>query len=209
MVTDFEAFRLYMAVKLHFTSEKYDVFENNGKVKCHPNQFVARNDKFLFAKLATKFSNPKDLIEYYVANFAYGHKNFIYEREQAEDNHQIWLKRKETMSYEFSKQMQVLYNYVDQHHITYDQLFCTDEGAPLLMQLYLSKAIHLETLVIINEYEDFLSRWESLILLWKEQLLLLNKVKRFVKYDKNRLQLTYLKHKSEILEIYHGTHQQI
>lgn len=207
MVSDYEAYKLYTAVKLHFTTDSYDVFKYKGRVNCPVNKFQARNDRFLFAKLGEKFSNPKELIEYYVANFAYGHNNLIYDRELADDNHKIWLKRKETMNYEFSKQMTLLYNYMDRQHIlSYSDLFNTDGGAPLLLQLYMSKHIHLETLVIINEFENFLPDWDCLILIWKDQLNLLSKVKRFVRYDKDRLQLTYTKHKAEIYEMYHGTH---
>jgi hypothetical protein len=160
----------------------------------------------LFARIADRFNTPKDLIEYYVANFAYGNSNVIYDRELAEDNYKTWLKRKETRNYDFSKQMQVLYNYVDRNKITYHDLFKTDEGAPLLLQLYLSNTIHLETLIIIDEFENYLQSWDSLILIWNSQLTLFDKVKRFVRYDKSKIQLTYYKHKAEIQEIYHGSH---
>ena len=206
MVSDYEAFKLYTAVKLHFTSNKYDVFTYNGRVNCPYKRFEARNDRMLFARIADRFNTPKDLIEYYVANFAYGNSNVIYDRELAEDNYKTWLKRKETRNYDFSKQMQVLYNYVDRNKITYHDLFKTDEGAPLLLQLYLSNTIHLETLIIIDEFENYLQSWDSLILIWNSQLTLFDKVKRFVRYDKSKIQLTYYKHKAEIQEIYHGSH---
>ena len=50
-MTGFKAFRYYVALKLHFTKDKFNVFENRGNVKGSYQAFDARNDKFLFEKL--------------------------------------------------------------------------------------------------------------------------------------------------------------
>jgi hypothetical protein len=206
MVSDYEAYKLYMAVKLHFTTS-YDVFKYNGKINCPIATFNKRNDRKIFARLAERFSTPKEIIDYYVANFAYGNKNIIYSADEADDNHEVWLKRKESRTYEFSKQMNFLLMYLENNRKTYHELFDIESGIPDLLKLYVGGELHLETLVIIDEYENFLPTWEPLVLIWGDQLQILNKVKRFVKFDKNKLQYTYLKHKTELLEVYHGTYQ--
>lgn len=208
MISDYEAFKLYTAVKLHFTSN-YDVFKYNGRVNCPHAAFARRNDRKIFARIAERFNTPKEAVEYYVANFAYGNKNFIYSGDESEEKYKLWQKRKENRTYEFSKQMNFLLQYLEDNHMTYDQVFNIDSGTPELLRLFVSGDLHLETLVIIDEYENFLPSWEPLILIWGEQLQLLNKVKRFVRFDKNKLQCTYLKHKTELLEVYHGTHNTI
>lgn len=208
MVSDYEAYKLYVAVKLHFTSS-YDVFKYNGRVNCPFAKFEKRNDRKLFGKLGERFNTPKDIIEYYVANFAYGNKNVIYSMDEAEVNYDTWMKRKESMTYEFSKQMNYLLQYLENTNKTYDQLFDIETGVPDLLNLYMQGSIHLETLVIINEYENFLPRWEPLIIIWNEQLQIIDKVKRFVKFDKTKLQQTYLKHKVELVEVYHGSNYTI
>ena len=203
MISDYEAYKLYVAVKLHFTTS-YDVFKYNGRLNCPISAFSKRNDRKLFARLAERFNTPKQIIEYYVANFAYGNKNVIYSMDEAEGNYETWMKRKESMTYEFSKQMNYLQRYLEDTRKTYDQLFDIESGVPDLLNLYMRGDIHLETLVIIDEYENFLPRWEPLILIWSDQLQILNKVKRFVRFDKDKLKYTYLKHKAELVEVYHG-----
>ena len=70
-----------MAIKLHFTTDRYDVFEANGKVSGSKETFEKRNDRFLFEKIGRKFNEPRQLIEYFVANFAYGNTGVIYSSE--------------------------------------------------------------------------------------------------------------------------------
>ncbi len=58
----FKAYKYYMAIKLHFTKDGFDVFKNRGNVKGTREAFNARNDSYLFEKLARKFPVDKDLI---------------------------------------------------------------------------------------------------------------------------------------------------
>ena len=83
-MTGFKAFRYYIALKLHFTKEKFDVFENKGHIKGSYAAFDARNDKYLFEKLARKFPKDQDIIQFIVANLSIGNDNIIYGMEEAE-----------------------------------------------------------------------------------------------------------------------------
>ena len=71
-VNGFKAYKYYMAVKLHFTTDKYNVFDTGGKGKGSVDAFKRRSDRFHFENIAHKISEDKKLIQYYVANFAYG-----------------------------------------------------------------------------------------------------------------------------------------
>ena len=48
----FDAYRLYLGIKLHFNTENYDFVKYNGKVKADLPSFLKRKDKFHFAKLS-------------------------------------------------------------------------------------------------------------------------------------------------------------
>ena len=50
MYGGFDVFKVYLAVKLHFTSN-YDYFEYDGKVNCKLETFTKRNDRYFFHKL--------------------------------------------------------------------------------------------------------------------------------------------------------------
>ena len=94
----FKAYRYYLALKLHFTSEKFNVFENRGNVKGSREAFEARNDRYIFEKLARKIGNDRDIIQFFVANFAYGNESAIYAGQEADDNLGEWNKRKQSIN---------------------------------------------------------------------------------------------------------------
>jgi hypothetical protein len=41
-MTEFEVYKMYLALKLHFTTEKYDVIEQKGKVRASKQAFAKR-----------------------------------------------------------------------------------------------------------------------------------------------------------------------
>ena len=50
----YEAYRLYLAVKLHFSTENYDFFKHNAKVNASIGSFTKRNDRYFFHRLCTR-----------------------------------------------------------------------------------------------------------------------------------------------------------
>lgn len=186
----FKAYKYFMAIKLHFTSEKYDVFETNGRVSGSREAFERRNDRGLFERLAKKFPNDHQLIQFLVANIAYGHKNVVYS-EDSDEYYQLWCKRKESMSRVFEVDLTTISNELEASGKTLEDMYAIDDGAPLLLQLHLGGHVTLETMSILQDFDDYLSKWEPLIMLWHDQFLVIRKVKRFVKYDKTRVQYLY------------------
>ena len=51
-MSPFEAYKLYTAIKNHFTTESYDYFKYNGKVRASEHTFETRKDKYMFYKLS-------------------------------------------------------------------------------------------------------------------------------------------------------------
>lgn len=188
-----------MAIKLHLTTDRYDVFESNGRVSGTRATFEKRNDKFLFEKIGRKFSSPRELIEYFVANIAYGNTSVIYSQE-SDDFYQMWIGRKESRTAFFKQQLSQIYNHLERNTKTYEDLFSIDDSVPELLNLYVGGHIHLETVVMLNDFENFLPKWEPLCMVWGDQLRILNKIKKFVKYDKDKIQLVYMNFKEEFSE---------
>lgn len=188
-----------MAIKLHLTTDRYDVFQSNGRVSGTYATFEKRNDRFLFEKLGRKFSAPRELIEYFVANIAYGNKNVIYSTE-SDEYYDTWMKRKESRTYLFKQQLEFIKTHLENNKLQVEDLFDTTNNVPELLKLYVGGHIHLETMVIIDENENYLQKWKSLNMLWGDQLRILNKIKNFVKYDKDKLKLVYHTFKEELSE---------
>lgn len=55
-MTGFEVYKMYLALKQHFTKEKYDFYKYNGKVRANEKSFEESSDRYFFKKLATKYS---------------------------------------------------------------------------------------------------------------------------------------------------------
>lgn len=199
MIDAFQTYKYFMAIKLHLTTDRYDVFKSGGKVSGTRAAFENRNDRFLFQKLGQKFDQPRELIEYLVANIGYGNKNVIYSNE-SDEYYETWTRRKESRSYTFKSQLNMLRTLLEDQNMSFNDLLSTDDNVPPLLKMYVGGYIHLETMVILDDFENFLPEWEPLVMLWGDQLRVLNKIKKFVKYDKDKLQLTYNAFKEEISE---------
>jgi hypothetical protein len=197
MMDGYQAYRYFMAIKLHFTTDKYDVFEKNGRVTGKRTTFDSRNDRGLFEKLANKFSKDKDLIQYFAANFAYGNNGVIYSTD-SDDYYDVWIKRKQSMGRIFEIDMLTIQRHLENNKKQYDALYSIDDHAPELLSLYLGKKIALESMVILNDLENYLDKWEPLIMLWNDEFRLIRKVKKFVKYNPDVVKSIYNRYKEEM-----------
>ena len=68
-MNSYEAYTLYLAIKLHFTSDSYDFYKHNAKVNSSFNTFLKRNDRFFFHKLTTKYNKEEMLENLYATSF--------------------------------------------------------------------------------------------------------------------------------------------
>lgn len=200
MIDAFQTYKYFMAIRLHLTTDRYDLFEANGRVAGTRKTFEKRNDRFLFQKIGEKFNTPRELIEYFVSNIAYGNMSVIYSAE-SDEYYQQWLYRKESRTQLFKTQLSQIYNYLELNRKSYKNLFDIDQQVPELLNLYVGGHVHLETVVILNDFENFLPTWEPLCMVWGDQLRILNKIKKFVKYDKDKVQLIYNTYREELAEL--------
>lgn len=191
----FKAYKYYMAVKLHFTTDKYNVFETKGKVKGSLDAFKKRSDRYQFDQLAVKIPEDRQLIQFLVSNFAYGYHHPVWAQEEAQENYSTWIKRKESMVYLFKRDIDAILLHCEKEDLKKNDLFeFIDGDYPELLKLYMGKHITLETMVILNQLQGYLSRWKennSLALLWDDERRRIEKSHGFVKYDKDRVNIVY------------------
>lgn len=190
-MTGFKAFRYYIALKLHFTKEKFNVFENKGHIKGSYQSFDARNDKYLFDKLARKFQNDKDLIQFLTANLAYGNDNIVYGMEEAEENYVQWMKRKQSITRTFLNDLNTIQLEAEKNNYNLDQIInCTLNRYPVIIQLYLGKMISMECINILNDFIPMIAKWktEPSLMIIENDILRIDKLKGFVKYDRSKIE---------------------
>ena len=196
----FKAFKYFQAIKLHFTSERYDVIEMNGRITGSRASFEKRRDRGLFERLANKFDTDRELIQFLVANFAYGHKNVVYSSE-SEEYYNLWTRRKESITQVFNVDLNNIISHFQKNELSEQNLYSIDNGMPELLNLYIGGHVSLETMVILQSFDDYLSKWEPLIMLWHDHFLVIRKSIRFVKFKKDRVQSIYDNFLEELREM--------
>lgn len=196
----YKAWKLYMAVKLHFTTQKYNVFNNRGHVKGARDTFYNRNDRFIFERLARKFPTERDLIQYFVANFAYDNGEVVYEQADGETNLTKWNKRKQSISQVFESDLHNIILHLEKNSLTEKQLY-ESSGIPEIFKLYLGGYVTIETMVILDHYANYLANNSQINLLLGEEYLRIEKCKGFIKFDKDKLLQVYLNFKQELDEL--------
>jgi hypothetical protein len=153
-MTPYECYVLYLALKKHFTSESYDYFKYNGKIRASRDSFEARPDKIFFAKLSKK----EDPIGFLVANFIDNEKAWIKElaySEPAQNRYQEWMKKKQSLSYVFKQDLKKLDPAFD------NNLLIKENSHPNLLRLFLSKEICIETLAILVTVSGCKQYWDK------------------------------------------------
>ena len=180
MTTPFEAYKLYTAIKNHFTTESYDYFKYNGKVRVLESTFESRKDKYQFYKLS-KHSDP---LTFLVANFSESSKIWVgdlFSNVEYDLRYNEYLRRKQTLTYIFN-------NDIDNLLENFDKNFEVEEGNyPYLLNLLVRKKISKETFIIINDCVHFFGKWNKQIkdpVLWPQVALNCKKLYPFLEYDK-------------------------
>ena len=197
----FKAYKYYMAIKLHFTSSKYNVFETRGHVKGTRDTFLSRNDRYIFEKLAQKYDD-REIIQFFVSNFAYGNDTAIYGNNEAEELYTEWQKRKQSITRVFVNDLTNIMNISDVNKFSHESIFNPKDGnLPVLTSMFLSGKISIETMRMLDDLEPFLESWENdpmLKIVMGDKLLRAEKLKGFVKYDKDKITKIFNHFKEEL-----------
>lgn len=190
----FESYKVYVALKNHFTSKTYDFFKYGGRTKASRAAFEKRNDKYFFTKLARR----KDVVDYLVANFLYNDSGAwvgdIVNNEQADKCYHQLLRYREAITYLFTQDLDRLEERFD------DNFQVIDGQHPILLRLYLQKEVSLETLIILDDLVSYMRKWNRKItdkVIWPQVHLKAKKYKPFFTYDKDKMKKIVLDKFSE------------
>lgn len=173
----------YTAIKAHFTSN-YDYFKYNGKLKsANPAAFNNSNLKLFFQKLA----KHKDVQGFLVANFLEDSTAWIRDlaySDRAEAVYTEWAKKIQSLTYIFTQEINKL------NENDFNENFIVKNGShPLILRLFLSKEISLETLTILvdltncDKYLDKVLRHDPV---WEDVGFKISKYRPFLIFDREK-----------------------
>ena len=182
-MTPFEAYKLFLAVKMHFTQPQYDFFKYNGKVNATLDSFNRRRDKYHFAKLG----KHKDALGYLVAQYTTG--NFTgwagdLFTDEAERIYTQYLARQQSITYNFQSDITKLEDgFISKFKVR-------DGQHPEALVMFRRANISIETFTILNDILNFFQLWDTRIddtVIWpsiRERCL---KYRPFLHYDKAKI----------------------
>ena len=163
MYGGFEVYKIYLAVKLHFTSKDYDYHKYEGKVNCKLETFTKRNDRYFFHKLSKQYEQT-DILDFFVANFATDSKGWVGNLLQR-DGRDVYLdykKRKEAFAYHFRADCLRISDDFIRNNIRFDDGFICHNGQhPRLLRLLIQKRAAQQTLIVLDQILSFSKNWNK------------------------------------------------
>ena len=188
----FNAYVKFLALKKHFTTDNYDYFKYNGKVRENYETFMSRNDAYSFAKLA-----KKDDVQGLILSNLLINKN-IWVRDlldsEGEARYMNWRKKIESLGYVFKSELAHLNDEYKRNFIS------VDGQHPHVMTLLLQKKISLETFTILAFMANIFSYWSEKIVDKHVSFDIIDKSRKykpFLEFDTNRFK-TIVKERFDI-----------
>ena len=182
MTTAFEAYREYLSLKRHFTSD-YDYVKYSGRINASEKSFDARNDKIFFEKLA----KHKDLKNYIIANLLVNPKIWVKElaySATAEKTYSEWQRRQQSLSYIFGNELAKLNPDFDSNLVIKD-----NEHPPLLLK-YITGEVCIETVIAILRMTGCVKHWNAKMAddpVWEDAYLKIKKYSPFAVINVDKL----------------------
>ena len=188
MYGGFDVYKIYLSVKLHFTSKDYDFYKYGGKINCKLETFTKRNDRYFFHKLSKKY-NENEILDFFVANFITDSKKWIGNllQNDGKDVYLDYKKRKEAFAYHFRADCLSIHNDFVRNNISFDNGFkCHNGQHPRLLRLLLQKRISLQTTIVLNHFLSFSKNWDKEItekVVWSKISSTIARLKTFVSFN--------------------------
>lgn len=187
----FDTYKMYIALKTHFSSDSYDYIKYNRKTNAKLESFLKRKDRFYFGRLENKY---KDEVEnYLISNFICDPKGWV--GNFNEDNYKNWRKRQDSLHYTFQQDIDRIVDSSNGETIL-DAFTCKGGKHPVALKHYLGNIVSIDTMCIINKLIDYVSDWDRKI---SEQVVWTKVSKLFRNYDVF-LNIDNKKYKKTILE---------
>jgi len=177
----YDAYTLYLGIKLHFHSKDYDFIKYNGKVKSDINSFLNRKVKYHFGKLFK--THKQELQDFYIANLSL---KDLWAGDLLDNEcvkvYKDWKNRNQKLTYLFETEVADLLRKRNINKV----LEVKNGQHPILLKEFLGKKISLETMCILDEIIGYTNDWERLIsenLVYPDIQNKINKYKSFVSVD--------------------------
>ena len=189
----FEVYKIYLAVKLHFTSKgrSYDFHKHLGRTTARLETFTKRRDRYFFHKLSKSYNN-NTIVDYFVSNFVTNTNLWVGDiiGKTGDDNYKQWSKKIEALHYYYDQDI----DYILEQDYKFDDLFKSVNGQhPPILKMFLSKRINFETVLILDEILSFTKQLNKNInekVLWPKLYDRMIRYRAFLNYNLTKYKMT-------------------
>ena len=186
IMDEYSVYKMYLALRLHFTTDNYDVILQKGRVRASRQAYAKRKDLFSIRKIAKSYSD-EEVANFLVANFVSGDRwGGMFDLE-AGQRYKEWKKRVESLSYNFEQELDNIVNDLEESNLKIKDIFTVSKGQhPYIIKAFLRNTISIETLVILERLNKFTERFDREIsdtVVWPDVSRLIKKYKPFLLID--------------------------
>jgi len=195
VVNPYEVYVTYLALKRHFSSEQYDYFKYNGKIRCSEESFKKCRERFFFEKLSRK-KKPQEIIDFFVSNFvAVDNPSSLWIGDIVKNGEAVYKesqKIRESLSYIFEQDLREL---TDNNHL-YELVKVEGSKHPKIIKLFLNKNIRFETFFILIKCLDLTEKYDQALEdpIWKIISNKISKYENFFRGDLSKYKSIIRKH---------------
>lgn len=201
-VEAYQVYKAYLAFKLHFTKDDYDIRKTKGAVTATRESFLKRKDAHIFRKLSDNLKDD-DVIRFFISNLSKGDRwggMFSYE-EAMEDFHK-WKGKIQRITKLFADDLDIICSELaEREEDVFDKAYIVKKGQhPLLLRVYASKAINIETMVILNVLTKYNLYWNKYLaddIYWNSEGRRIVKYEPFLSFDVDKMKTIYDSRKAE------------
>ena len=191
MIHGIQVYRMYLAMKQHFSKDNFDFFQYNGQVNAKEETYQKRNDFWFFETLARKHTKD-EIQEILLSTFVHSEdpsKVWIGDlRSTGKDCWVVWKKLQESLSYIVEQDLDTMVEYMEAQGHSFNNLFETMGGHPALLRLYIKRRLNLETLIVMDIVLGYTKRWDKEMKdpLWESLSMKIRKYKPFLSINRDK-----------------------
>ena len=181
-VVPFDAYKCYLSLKRHFVDDKYDYFKYCGKSRASLQSFYKRRDRYWFEKLSRQ-KNDREIVEFFVSNFSScTDPSTLWIGEMIKDGetqYKSWQKRIQSLSYLFKQESEQIFEN------NFKDVFDCSKGHPILLKMFLSGEVSVETMVIYDKIFDYVKNFDKKLKdpVWETVRIKIKKYSSFLHID--------------------------
>jgi len=180
-----DCYKIYVALKLHFSSKTYDYVKYNGKVKISDSAWEKRRDKYFFEKTLYKYRTRKNIEDFFISQFLYNKHEWIGNMLSTE-NDEIYKKHidnKKFLTYNYTEDLKNILFFVEKNKLTFNKIF--HGSNPFILQFIIQEMITYETGIILDEIYTW-TKIKNKDIIEEEFVSKIQKYKSFLKINRNK-----------------------